>query len=81
MTGLRRLYQKNRVKRKVVRQHKGIPVSVRVEYEAERQVILQQLAAAKERGEEVVFQDEIGFSRKSFQNRDWSNAKTNINID
>lgn len=62
ITSLRRLYQNNKVKRKKIRQHKGVPQKTLEDFPFNRQRILEQLAEAERLGQEVIYQDEIGFS-------------------
>ena len=81
ITSLRRLYLKNRVKRKKVRQHKGVPQQTLVDFPMNRQRILDQLRDAAKKGQEVVYQDEIGFSQKSMSTTTWSQKNNPIQID
>ena len=62
ITSLRRLYLNNKVKRKKIRQHKGVPQKTLDDFPFNRQRILDQMAEAEKLGQEVIYQDEIGFS-------------------
>jgi hypothetical protein len=72
VTSLRRLYLKNKVSRKKVRQEKYLPQHVKVQYEAKRKDCLENLGRAVGENRKLIFLDEVNFTKKSIQSRDWS---------
>ena len=72
VTSLRRLYLKNKVSRKKVRQEKYLPQHVKVQYEAKRKDCLENFGRAVGENRKLIFLDEVNFTKKSIQSRDWS---------
>ena len=81
VTSLRRLYLKNGIKRKKVRQEKHMPEHVRVDYTQRCQNLLNEIDQVKSEGRKFVYLDEINFTKRSIMLREWSGKNSNLAID
>jgi hypothetical protein len=81
VTSLRRLYLKNKVKRKKVRQEKYLPDKFKLKYEDERRRLLDELAKAKSQKRKLIFLDEVSFTKLAIQRLDWSQKNDSTKID
>ena len=72
ITSLRRLYLKNGIKRKKVRQEKYKPEHILRSFNDRRRECIGALERAEAEGRKLIFLDEICFTKRSFQSRDWS---------
>ena len=66
MTSLRRLYIKNGVKRKAVRQEKLKPPHVMNEFDDRRRQVLSEIEEAHSQGRKLFYLDELNFTKLSF---------------
>ena len=81
MTTLRRIYTKNRVKRKKVRQEKFMPENVRRSFPQQCRELRDRLAQARQQGLRMIWLDEINFTKRSVSLREYSNCNTNLTVD
>ena len=72
MTTLRKLYLRNGIKRKKVRQEKYKPEHVLTTFNYRRRECITALDRAAAENRKLIFLDEICFTKRSFQSRDWS---------
>ena len=71
-TSLRRLYLKNKIKRKQVRQEKKLPMSTSVNFQQRCVNLLHEIAQVKEQGRMIVYLDETLFNQKAIALKEWS---------
>ena len=81
VTTLRRLYLRHGVRRKKVRQEKVLPGSMRAEFQQRCRTLLDKLAEVKARGLRLVWLDEVSFTKRSINMREWSGRNSNLTID
>ena len=67
VTSLRRLYLKQGIKRKKVRQEKYLPPRTQASFKENCQKLRQELNEAREEGRMIIFLDEINFTKRSIQ--------------
>ena len=66
VTTLRRLYLKNKIKRKVVRQEKVLPAETRQTFQEQCKELKEKLTIALKEERQIVYLDEINFTKRSF---------------
>jgi hypothetical protein len=81
VTSLRRLYLKNEVKRKKVRQEKYMPANTRISFQRNCQKLLETMQRMREENVKIVYLDEINFTKRSISLREWSGKNSNLAID
>ena len=81
VTSLRRLYLKNKIKRKKLRQEKVMPPEQKLEYAACCREVLAQLEQAKAEKRLILYLDELNFTKLSLMKREWSARNTNLTVD
>lgn len=81
ITSLRRLYLKNGVRRKKVRQEKYLPNTTRQNYVQICQNVVQQIDQAKKEGRRLIYLDEINFTKLAIKLREWSAKNSNLTVD
>lgn len=81
LTTLRRIYAKHMIKRKKVRQQKHLPGNYRANYAARCKKVLEQVDRVKEEGLPIVYADEICFTKRAMQSREYSCKNSNLTID
>ena len=72
VTSLRKLYLRNGIKRKKVRQEKYKPGHVLINFNNRKRELIAALDQAAVEKRKLIFLDEICFTKRSFQSRDWS---------
>ena len=80
ITSLRRLYIKNKVKRKQVRKEKSLPPHIEADFQPRCNNLLTQITVNKRAGFKIIYLDEILFSKSSIRLRDWSAKNSNLSI-
>ena len=75
VSALERLYKANRIRRKVVRISKSLPPAGIPNIERQRDDVLKRLGWAADNNLEVVYIDEIVFSRTTMKRSEWSACK------
>ena len=81
VTSLRRLYLKNKIKRKKLRQEKVMPPVQKLEYAESCREVLAQLDQAKAEQRLTLYLDEVNFTKLSLMKRDWSARNSNLTVD
>ena len=81
VTSLRRLYLKNGIKRKKVRQEKHMPAHARADFQRKCRNLLNEIDGAKHEGRKFIYLDEINFTKRSVALREWSGKNSNLTID
>ena len=81
VTSLRRLYLTNGVKRKIVRQEKLRPSHIRDNLEESKCKKLAEINAAVAEGRKILWLDELNFTKRTLQSREWSAKNSNLAID
>ena len=81
VTSLRRLYLKNRIKRKKLRQEKVMPQEQQLEHAENCKEVLKQLDEARAAQRQVIYLDEVNFTKESLLKRDWSSKNSNLSVD
>ena len=77
---LQRLYAKHHIRRKVVRMVKVAPPDKSKDYERLREMACTKLQAAVDNGIRVIYVDEVAFTKKTIQTRDYSNKYENLKL-
>ena len=77
---LQRLYAKYQIRRKVVRMVKVPPPGKAHDYERLREMASMKLQAAVDKGVKVIYVDEVAFTKKTIQTRDYSNKYENLQL-
>ena len=77
---LQRLYAKHKIRKKVVRMVKVPPVDKTDEYEKLRITARNRLQVAVDRKARIIFVDEVAFTKKTIQKRDYSNKYDNLKL-
>ena len=70
VTSLRRLYLKNKIKRKKVRQEKYLPPNTQEKFEFQRSELIEKLDLLQSKKMKFVYLDETNFTKLAFQNKD-----------
>ena len=81
VTTLRRLYLKNGIKRKKIRQEKPKPNLMRPNHLQECQTALNELREAKAEERVIIYLDELNFTKRSLLTREWSSKNSNLSVD
>jgi len=81
VTSLRRLYLKHGIKCKKVRHEKVMPLRSRTNFVQNCQLLLNEIAQAKREGRQLVYLDEINFTKRSLKLREWSGRNSNLTVD
>lgn len=81
VTTLRRLYLKNKIKRKKVRQEKYLPPLYKIKFDSQRQDLIEKLDSVQKENRKIIYLDETNFTKLSFQNKDWSRSNENQHVD
>ena len=81
VTSLRRLYLKNKIKRKKLRQEKVMPPEQKLEYAESCREVLAQLEQAKTEQRLILYLDEVNFTKLSLMKREWSAKNSNLTVD
>ena len=81
VTSLRRLYLRNRVRCKKVRQEKVMPAQTRQNFVQKSRSLVEDIENAKREGRLIIYIDEILFSKRSIKLRDWSKKNSNLTVD
>lgn len=81
VTSLRRLYLKNKIKRKKLRQEKVMPPEQKLEYAESCREVLAQLEQAKAEKRLTLYLDEVNFTKLSLMKREWSTRNSNLTVD
>ena len=81
VTSLRRLYLKNGIKRKKIRQVKSTEYRSRVDYPEKCQKLWNEIRVAREEGREIIYLDETNFTKLSLPTREWSEKYTNMTVE
>lgn len=80
ITSLTRLYLKNGVKRKKVRQEKNMPGRVREDFRQRCVNLLDEINRVKREGLPIVYLDETLFGKRSIALKEWSNKNSNLTV-
>ena len=81
VTSLRRLYLKNKIKRKKVRQEKYLPPNTQDKFEFQRSELIEKLDLLQSKKMKFVYLDETNFTKLAFQSKDWSHCRENQHVD
>jgi hypothetical protein len=81
VTSLRRLYLKNGIKLKKVRQEKVMTMSAWNSFAANKLKLIQELEDVKTEGRKLIYLDEICFTKRSFLGKSWSGKHANIHVE
>ena len=81
VTSLRRLYLRNGIKCKKVRQEKVMPYSARKDFVQNCRNLVDHVEQAKLQGRLIVYIDEINFTKRSLKLREWSMKNSNLSVD
>ena len=81
VTSLRRLYLKNGIKLKKVRQEKVMTLSAWNSFAANKLKLIQELEDVKTEGRKLIYLDEICFTKRSFLGKSWSGKHANIHVE
>ena len=81
VTSLRRLYLSHGIRRKKVRMEKVMPRVQREDFVNNCQLLLAKLEQARSEGRQLIYLDEINFTKRSLQLRDWSGKNSNLTVD
>ena len=80
VTSLRRLYLKNGVRSKKVRQEKVMPEQTRQNFVQKSRSLVEDIEQAKREGRLIVYIDEILFSKRSIKLREWAKKNSNLTV-
>ena len=80
VTSLRRLYLKNGIKRKKVRQEKNMPETTRRDFVQKCVNLLHELNTVKQQGLPIVFLDETLFGKRSIVQKEWGSKNSNLTV-
>ena len=81
VTSLRRLYLKNKIRRKKVKQMKYMPEAQMKTFQERCVTVYAQLRQVQYQQRSILYLDEICFTKLSFQGKDWSGKNTNLAVD
>ena len=81
ITSLRRLYLKNKIRRKKVRQDKFVPANQLAAYASKCEELLEQLKEAKKQQRKILYLDEVNFTKLAFESTNYSAKNTNLSVD
>ena len=81
VTSLRRLYLTHGIKRKIVRQEKLRPSHIRDNLEESKRKKLAEINAAIAEGRKMLWLDELNFTKRTLQSKEWSSKNTNLSVD
>ena len=80
VTSLRRLYLRNGVRCKKVRQEKVMPEQTRQNFIQKSRSLVEDIEQAKREGRLIVYIDEILFSKRSIKLREWAKKNSNLTV-
>ena len=81
VTSLRVFYLRNKLRRKKVRAEKKMPQKTRAEFAHKCQDLLVDIEVAQKEGRRFVFLDELNFTKRSLQLREWAAKNSNLTVD
>ena len=81
MTSLRRLYLAHGIKRKIVRQEKLRPSHIRDNLTESKRKKLDEINAAVAAGRKILWLDELNFTKRTLQSKEWSPKHSNLSVD
>jgi hypothetical protein len=81
ITALRELYLSKGIKRKFIKERKTPALNLGQEEGFEEMRVLDELGFAREDGLTIYYLDEIVFSKRALNKREWSRPNENITVD
>ena len=81
VTTLRKLYLKNDIRRKKVRQEKHMPVNAQLRFRQNCQDLLSKLDQMQRANKKIIYLDEINFTKRSLCLLEWSHKNSNLAVD
>ena len=80
VTSLRRLYLRNGIRCKKVRQEKVMPAQTRENFVQKCRSLVEDIEQAKREGRLIVYIDEILFTKRSLKLREWAQKNSNLTV-
>ena len=80
VTSLRRLYLKHGLRCKKVRQEKVMPEKTRQTFTINSRSLIEDIERAKQEKRQIVYIDEILFSKRSIKLREWAAKNSNLSV-